>query len=487
MRIDQLPTQSPATLQALKELLGVTQLDVFVAQLNFQANRIANLAAVPGPQGETGPQGIDGAPGLTAYQHALNEGFVGTLSDWLLSLRGDDGAQGPQGPQGPQGATGPQGPPGPASTVPGPKGDTGDQGPAGPQGPTGAQGPQGPAGAQGPAGPAGPAGETGPAGPAGATGPQGPQGDTATNLVTSVNTQQGDVVLGAHDVGALPATQITGGHAVAGPVAFAEVVITSTGDLDDPDPGTPRIVVDNTSLQHVVVTADDYTYTSQCVSNAYGVEASHTTEYGDGSTSALYARFAYGGMTVGVGYFDDTGARTSGRYSSVSTDRLIFKDAASNGLRGAVLHRPDVSSLPADTDFDLYLPAKNGTLATVDDITTAVVNAVTDDFLAGTTAAGLFSTLLDVRVLSEYADGITINGDTVAFTMPAGLGGHVQQLRATNQAIAAGTTVLLPPASGTLALDDPAELGVRFDATQPETDCLWVSPTGQVVLITGSN
>lgn len=29
-------------------------------------------------------------------------------------------------------------------------------------------------------------------------------------------------------------------------------------------------------------------------------------------------------------------------------------------------------------------------------------------------------------------------------------------------------------------------LPVRYDATQPETDCLWVAPSGQVVLITGS-
>ena len=30
------------------------------------------------------------------------------------------------------------------------------------------------------------------------------------------------------------------------------------------------------------------------------------------------------------------------------------------------------------------------------------------------------------------------------------------------------------------------ELPVRYDADQPEVDCLWVAPTGQVVLITGS-
>jgi hypothetical protein len=29
-------------------------------------------------------------------------------------------------------------------------------------------------------------------------------------------------------------------------------------------------------------------------------------------------------------------------------------------------------------------------------------------------------------------------------------------------------------------------LTVRYDASQPEVNCLWVAPTGQVVLITGS-
>lgn len=86
MRIDQLATQSPATLQALKELLGVTQLDVFVAQLNYQANRIANLAAVPGPQGiqgDTGSQGVPGADGKSAYEVAVENGFTGTEAEWV--------------------------------------------------------------------------------------------------------------------------------------------------------------------------------------------------------------------------------------------------------------------------------------------------------------------------------------------------------------------------------------------------------------------
>jgi len=36
------------------------------------------------------------------------------------------------------------------------------------------------------------------------------------------------------------------------------------------------------------------------------------------------------------------------------------------------------------------------------------------------------------------------------------------------------------------ALVSGGDLPVRYDVTQPEIDCLWVSPTGQIVLITGS-
>ena len=47
-----------------------------------------------GYQGEQGNPGPTGAPGDDAYQVAVNNGFVGSEADWLLSL------QGPQGPPG---------------------------------------------------------------------------------------------------------------------------------------------------------------------------------------------------------------------------------------------------------------------------------------------------------------------------------------------------------------------------------------------------
>lgn len=182
-----------------------------------------------GPQGETGPAGAQGPQGLSAYQVATKDGYTGSETDWLASLKGDTGAQGPQGIQGPIGETGPAGPQGskgdtgatgdagPTGST-GPQGIQGEQGPAGesayqvavsngytgtsdewiaslkgatgatgPAGATGAQGDTGPTGPQGPAGPTGPKGDTGDTGPAGAQGPTGatgPKGDTGATGAT---------------------------------------------------------------------------------------------------------------------------------------------------------------------------------------------------------------------------------------------------------------------------------------------------------------
>lgn len=52
------------------------------------------------------PYYAKGDPGKSAYEIAVEQGFVGTEEEWLASLHGADGAQGPQGPQGPQGEQG---------------------------------------------------------------------------------------------------------------------------------------------------------------------------------------------------------------------------------------------------------------------------------------------------------------------------------------------------------------------------------------------
>ncbi|MBV8865803.1 MAG: hypothetical protein JO210_10455 [Acidobacteriaceae bacterium] len=130
------------------------------------------LTGPAGPIGPQGPAGATGATGESAYQSALDQGFSGSLSAWLASLKG------PAGPQGIQGLTGATGPAGPT----GPQGIQGLAGATGPAGPTGPQGIQGLTGATGPAGPTGP---QGPAGATGATGAQGPQGPAATAIASS--------------------------------------------------------------------------------------------------------------------------------------------------------------------------------------------------------------------------------------------------------------------------------------------------------------
>jgi len=52
------------------------------------------------------PYWAKGDPGESAYQIAVDHGYVGTEEEWLQSLHGATGAQGPQGPQGPQGEPG---------------------------------------------------------------------------------------------------------------------------------------------------------------------------------------------------------------------------------------------------------------------------------------------------------------------------------------------------------------------------------------------
>ena len=91
---------------------------------------------IPGPQGEQG---------ISAYQVAVENGFVGTELEWLASLVGPKGEIGPKGIPGDKGEKGEPG----AKGADGVNGRDGAQGPRGPQG---IQGEKGEPGAQGPKG-----------------------------------------------------------------------------------------------------------------------------------------------------------------------------------------------------------------------------------------------------------------------------------------------------------------------------------------------
>jgi hypothetical protein len=99
-------------------------------------------SGVQGPQGVQGPAGVSGTNGLdgtngidgdSAYEVAVDDGFIGDVSAWLASLIGPQGPAGVSGTNGLDGADGAEGPQGPQGEV-GPTGASGVQGPQGPQG-----------------------------------------------------------------------------------------------------------------------------------------------------------------------------------------------------------------------------------------------------------------------------------------------------------------------------------------------------------------
>lgn len=98
--------------------------------------------------GGSGSGGGTGRDGKSAYEIAVENGFKGTVQEWLKSLQGARGADGkdfkyedftPEQLAALKGAQGEQGPQG----IQGPKGETGAQGPQGIQGPAGVDGKDG--------------------------------------------------------------------------------------------------------------------------------------------------------------------------------------------------------------------------------------------------------------------------------------------------------------------------------------------------------
>jgi len=97
--------------------IGLSAYEVAVAN-GFVGTESAWLASLVGATGATGPagadgadgidgtNGVDGTDGLSAYEVAVANGFTGTITDWLTSLVG---ATGPAGADGADGVTGPAG------------------------------------------------------------------------------------------------------------------------------------------------------------------------------------------------------------------------------------------------------------------------------------------------------------------------------------------------------------------------------------------
>ncbi|MFR3449733.1 MAG: hypothetical protein ACLTTB_07605, partial [Ruminococcus sp.] len=92
-----------------------------------------------GDAGERGADGSDGAAGKSAYEIALQNGFVGTETDWLESLKGQKGDTGEPGAPGEKGDRGEKGEKGDAGT-PGKNGVNGKDGANGINGKDGVNG-----------------------------------------------------------------------------------------------------------------------------------------------------------------------------------------------------------------------------------------------------------------------------------------------------------------------------------------------------------
>lgn len=116
-------------------LEDLTELIVHVDESTGEEISLDELGSSDAGPGTQGPPGPPGSDGLSAYEVAVGQGFVGNAAAWLASLVGPPGI----GTQGPPGAPGSDGPPGVA----------GSDGPAGIQGIQGIQGPPGPSGSSG--------------------------------------------------------------------------------------------------------------------------------------------------------------------------------------------------------------------------------------------------------------------------------------------------------------------------------------------------
>ena len=101
-----------------------------------ESDWLSSLKGDKGEKGNTGAKGNpgqDGADGKSAYAIAVEHGYENSEDEWLLSLKGEKGDTGQQGEQGPKGEKGDPGDRG-LQGVPGEKGEKGDAGVAGKDG-----------------------------------------------------------------------------------------------------------------------------------------------------------------------------------------------------------------------------------------------------------------------------------------------------------------------------------------------------------------
>ena len=95
---------------------GITIESGYSLSVKYISDTSFSLSATK-PTSSSG-QGEKGDPGDSAYQVAVNNGYVGTETEWLASLKGEPGTQGPKGDTGETGPQGPKGDPGESGAAP---------------------------------------------------------------------------------------------------------------------------------------------------------------------------------------------------------------------------------------------------------------------------------------------------------------------------------------------------------------------------------
>ena len=182
-----------------------------------------------------GANGEKGTDGKSAYQIAVEQGYQGSESDWLSSLKGDKGEKGNTGAKGNPGQDGAEGKSAYAIAVEhgyedseekwllslkGEKGDTGERGEKGDTGLQGERGEKGETGQQGEQGPKGEKGDPGDRGLQGIPGEKGEKGDTGADgkdgfsPIAAVAKDGSSVTITITDVNGTTTVTLTEGTAV---------------------------------------------------------------------------------------------------------------------------------------------------------------------------------------------------------------------------------------------------------------------------------
>lgn len=122
------------------EMAGLTLSDSQIAEIAELAtspedilDAVEQVCANDACDGDDGQDGAEGAAGLSAYELAVDNGFEGSLDEWLASLQGPAGQDGADGQDGVDGQDGEDGADG-RDGVDGKDGKDGADGPACPDG-----------------------------------------------------------------------------------------------------------------------------------------------------------------------------------------------------------------------------------------------------------------------------------------------------------------------------------------------------------------